>query len=131
MPGTTQTRMVSPVVLAETRRVRLLRRAAALLAFAAFIAGILVAVGYPEVVLLFAPFAAAGVVCATALWGLWRARRWRVVRVAAHGVDSASRVRVRTVRRVAATVPPASLAAAEWVSRPREPWRPPAAVDRT
>src|SRR4051794_11485386 len=114
MPVTTQTRMVSPVVLAQSWRVRVLRRVVALLAFTAFVAGMLAAAGYSELVLLFAPFAAAGLVCATALWPLRRLRPWRVGPVAAHGVGAASRATARTslaagrtARRGAAKVPPA------------------------
>jgi hypothetical protein len=130
--------MVSPVVLAESRRVRLLRRAAAVVAFTAFVAGMLAAAGYPELVLLFAPYAAAGVLCATALWGLWRLHPWRLVPVAARGVGAASRATARgsagasrVVYRTGAKAPAAWLATVAWLERPREPWRPPPAVDRT
>jgi hypothetical protein len=146
MPASTQTRIVSPVVHAESRRVRFLRRAFALLAFAAFVAGILIASGFPELVVAAAPFVAAAGVAVGAVWILLHLRPWRVVPAAGHAVAYAGRgvgggaTRVgHMTRRGAVAVPPLArtgwIAGAVFLSRPRERWRPPrpieAAIRRT
>ena len=140
MPASTQTRIVSPVVLAESRRVRLLRRAFALLAFAAFVAGILIASGFPELVVAAAPFVAAGGIAIGVLWALLHLRPWRVARpvgraasVTGRGVGGGAAWAGRVTRRGAAAVPPLArtgwMAGVVFVSRPRERWRPPRPVE--
>jgi len=140
MPASTQTRIVSPVVLAESRRTRLLRRAFALLAFAAFVAGILVASGFPELVVAAAPFVAAAAIAVGLLWVLLQLRPWRVARPVWHavavmgrGVGSGTAWAGRATKRGAVAVPPLArtgwIAGVVFVSRPRERWRPPRLVD--
>jgi len=93
-------------------------------AFAAFAAGILVAVGLGYVVRPAAEVAAAAIAAAAALRLLWRLRPWRIA------------PRAATLLRRAA-VRSGSFAAREARSLPRrieafttrEPWRPPAAFD--
>jgi hypothetical protein len=140
MPASTQTRIVSPVVLAESRRTRVLRRTFALLAFAAFVAGILVASGFPELVVAAAPFVAAGGVAVGVVWALLHVRPWRVARPAGHAVAVAGRSvggsatwAGRVTKRGAVAVPPLArtgwIAGVVFVSRPRERWRPPRPVE--
>jgi len=140
MPASTQTRIVSPVVLAESRRTRFLRRTFALLAFAAFVAGILIASGYPELVVAAAPFVAAGGIAFAVLWALLHLRPWRVARpvghavaVAGRGVGTSATWAGRTTKRSAVAVPPLAragwIAGAVFMSRPRERWRPPRPVE--
>jgi hypothetical protein len=105
-------------------RGRLRRRVLALGAFAAFAAGMLVAIGLGDVVRPAAEVAAAAIAAAAALRLLWRLRPWRVapravilLRRAAVGSGSFAARQARALpRRIEAFTT-------------REPWRPPAAFD--
>jgi hypothetical protein len=146
MPVSTQTRAVSPVTLArQSARARLLRRVVALGALGLFVAGMLVAAGFGAFVVTALPFVVAAVIAAGAVWLLRRSRPWRIARPVARGVAHATASVARPAARLAhtggssavatANAAPSALRAAavglrEFLERPREPWRPPPALER-